>query len=302
MFENGCYLRRQKRFKVARKDGGEGKKGSKSSEGRKNSRFSSSGSAGADPISNDVRSAEILMKKEVLDGATSLGNNGTEINGHGHLSSHGVNHHGILSSHHHQSDQQNDCIGGDPLQESKFKDDHHLVLPVATPLPHHTSNKLGYQHDALSSGIGLGGHGSLGDETNVNLHQKYGDVMSSLSSSYNHHRYFPPPPPPPLHPLPGGTPGDTLVGSPNMKDQMQFGAPTANATNPFSINRFLPGNLNLSGDSKHDVSATSAAISAASHYDYSTNVGHFTSHHESMYYPPPLYSVHPAASVHSNHL
>ena len=82
---------------------------------------------------------------------------------------------------------------------------------------------------------------------------------------------------------------------------MQFGSSTA--TNPFSINRFLPGSLNLSGDSKHDVSATSAAVAAASHYDYSTNVGHFTSHHESMYYPPPLYSgIHPAASVHSNHL
>ena len=43
-----------------------------------------------------------------------------------------------------------------------------------------------------------------------------------------------------------------------MKDQMQFGSATA--TNPFSINRFLPGSLNLSGDSKHDVSATSAAF------------------------------------------
>ena len=300
MFENGCYLRRQKRFKVVRKDGGEGKKGK--SEGRKNSRFSSSGSAGTDTISGDVRSAEIMMKKEILDSTTSLGNNANEINGHSHLTGHGVNHHGILSSHHHQSDQQGtDCIG-DQLQESKFKEDHHIVLPVATPLPHQTSNKLGYQHDALTSGglTGLGGHGSL-DETNSHLHHKYGDVMSSLSSSYNHHRYFPPPPPP-LHPLPSGTPGDSLVGSPNMKDQMQFGTATANATNPFSINRFLPGSLNLSGDSKHDVSATSAAVAAASHYDYTTNVGHFSSHHESMYYPPPLYSVHPAASVHSNHI
>ena len=301
MFENGCYLRRQKRFKVPRKDS-DGKKGSKSSENRKNSRLSSSVSAGSDPISGDVRSAEIMMKKEILDSATSLGNNVNEINGHSHLTGHGVNHHGILSSHHHQSDPQNDCLG-DQLQESKFKDDHHLVLPVATPLPHQTSNKLGYQHDALSSGslVGIGGHGtSLGDD--AHLHHRYGDVMSSLSSSspYNHHRYFPPPPPP-LHPLPGGA-GDSLVGSPTVKDQMQFGTATANATNPFSINRFLPGSLNLSGDSKHDVSATSAAVAAASHYDYSANVGHFTSHHESMYYPPPLYSVHPSASVHSNHL
>ena len=297
MFENGCYLRRQKRFKVVRKDGTEGKKGSK--EGRKRGRFSSTGENGTDTISSDVRSAEIMMKKEILDGATSLGNNGTEINGHSHLSGHGV-HHGILSSHHHQPDQQTDCIN-DPLQESKFKDDH-IVLPVATPLPHQTSNKLGYQHDTPSSGSlsGLGVHGSVGDDTNSYLHNKYGDVMSSLSSSYGHHRYFPPPPPP-LHPLPSGNPGDSLVGSPNMKDQMQFGSSTA--TNPFSINRFLPGSLNLSGDSKHDVSATSAAVAAASHYDYSTNVGHFTSHHESMYYPPPLYSgIHPAASVHSNHL
>ena len=304
MFENGCYLRRQKRFKVhLKKDGGDGKKGSKVS-GRKNSRFESNGSAGTDPISADVRSAEIMMKKEILDGATSLGNNGNEINGHGHLTGNGGNHHGILSSHHHQSDQQNEFTS-DPIHDSKFKEDHHLVLPVATPLPHQTSNKLGYQHDPLSAGslAGLGGHGNLGDDTNSHLHHKYGDVMSSLSSSYNHHRYFPPPPPPPLHPLPGGAPGDSIVGSPSMKDQMQFGSVPANATNPFSINRFLPGSLNLSGDAKHDgISATSAAISAASHYDYSTNVGHFSSHHESMYYPPPLYSVHPAASVHSNHI
>ena len=302
MFENGCYLRRQKRFKVARKDT-DGKKGSKSSENRKNSRLSSSVSSGPDPLSGDVRSAEIMMKKEILDSVTSIGNNVHEINGHGHLSGHGVNHHGILSSHHHQSDQQSDCLG-DQIQESKFKDDHHLVLPVATPLPHQTSNKLGYQHEALSAGglAGIGGHNSSGDDSHSNIHHRYGDVMSSLSSSspYNHHRYFPPPPPP-LHPLPGGA-GDTLVGSPSMKDQMQFGAATTNASNPFSINRFLPGSLNLSGDPKHDVSATSAAVAAASHYDYSANVGHFSSHHESMYYPPPLYSVHPTASVHSNHL
>ena len=287
MFENGCYLRRQKRFKVVGKTGGEGKKGSK--EGRKSSRFSSSGSTGTDTISSDVRSAEIMMKKEILDNngiGKDYGNNGTEINGHGHLSGHGYH--------------QTECIS-DQLQESKFKDDH-IVLPVATPLPHETSNKIGYQHNSLSSGSlsGIGAHGSIGEDTTSHLHHKYGDVMSSLSSSYNHHRYFPPPPPP-LHPLPPGTPGDSLVGSPNMKDQMQFGS--ASATNPFSINRFLPGSLNLSGDSKHDVSATSAAVAAASHYDYSTNVGHFTSHHESMYYPPPLYSgIHPAASVHSNHL
>ena len=293
MFENGCYLRRQKRFKVVRKDGGEGKKGSK--EGRKSSRFSSSGSTGTDTISTDVRTEIMMMKKELADNGTPLGNNGTEINGHGHLSSHGV-HHGIVSSHHHQSDQQTDCIN-DQIPESKFKDDH-IVIPGATPLPLETSNKLGYQHNSLSSGSlsGLGGHGSL-EDTNSHLAHKYGDVMNSLSSSYNH-RYFPPPPPP-LHPLPPGTPGDSIVGSPHMKDQMHFGSATA--TNPFSINRFLPGSLNLSGDSKHDVSATSAAV--ASHYDYSTNVGHFTSHHESMYYPPPLYSgIHPAASVHSNHL
>ena len=69
-------------------------------------------------------------------------------------------------------------------------------------------------------------------------------------------------------------------------NEMHFSAAAAAsnaANNPFSINRFLPGNL--ISDQKHD--------GGGLHYDYSNT---FASHHDSMYYPPPLYPAH------ANHL
>ena len=74
----------------------------------------------------------------------------------------------------------------------------------------------------------------------------------------------------------------------------------------FSIYRFLPGGGNLTDPKAADV---------VSHYDYGQlgstthggsvggQFGTHGSHESSMYYPPPLYPVHPTSTtVHSNHL
>ena len=161
---------------------------------------------------------------------------------------------------------------GDTTTDTKFKDDH-LVLPVATPLPHHTHNiKSGYQHDVLNSG----------------LHSGTTDDLSSLHMAA-HNRF-----------LMGAGPGS---GGGSL-DPHHF---ATSATNPFAISRFLPGGGNLTDPKTADV---------VSHYDYGQlgtptthggtvggQFGTHGSHESSMYYPPPLYPVHPTStSVHSNHL
>ena len=169
---------------------------------------------------------------------------------------------------------------GDSASETKFKEDQqHLVLPVATPLPHHGHNiKSGYQHDVLNSGL----HGGSSDANGVNGGlDKYGADMSSL---HLHNRF-----------LMANPAAAAAATDPIKADAMhQF------TTNPFSINRFLPGgHLTDPKDMPH--------------YDYGqistagqVGAGQFGGHtgHESMYYPPPLYPVHhtPTSSVHSNHL
>ena len=133
----------------------------------------------------------------------------------------------------------------DHRSRNKFKEDH-LVLPVATPLPHHHSHnalgvgKSGYQHDVLhSSGLhhpGGGGLGSLGgsaasdgggsagslqsglnggSSTTSGL-DKYGD-MSSLHLAHN--RFLMP----------------TSASDPMKASDMHHF--TSSATNPFSIHR-----------------------------------------------------------------
>ena len=125
---------------------------------------------------------------------------------------------------------------------------------------------------------------------------KYGsaDVMSGV---YNHHhRYLS------SHATTGhpglASPVETSKAAAAAAD-MGFGVSAASvASNPFSINRFLPGSLNLSSDhhlsSKVQDQSPASGLTAPGHYDYSAAAAaaaHFPSH-ESMYYPPPLYSVH----------
>lgn len=88
-----------------------------------------------------------------------------------------------------------------------------------------------------------------------------------------------------------------------MAAEMQY-----NASNPFSINRLLPGNGGSGGalaaaaaadpqQAKQHLDLHSSATSAG--YDYNAFASHTS---ESMYYPPALYPVHHsvANSVHSN--
>ena len=176
----------------------------------------------------------------------------------------------------------NNHLMGDSASETKFKEDQqHLVLPVATPLPHHGHNiKSGYQHDVLNSGLHGGSSDGVVNGVNGGL-DKYGADMSSL---HLHNRFLM------ANPAAAAAATDPLKAA----DMHQF------TTNPFSINRFLPGgHLTDPKDMPH--------------YDYGqissagqVGAGQFGGHHghESMYYPPPLYPVHhtPTSSVHSNHL
>ena len=188
---------------------------------------------------------------------------------------------------------QADCIlppsSGNPADEPKFKEDHHLVLPVATPLAHHQPSKLvgGSPYDHHGHMGGHGGHHMTTDHTG----DKSYDVMSGV---YNHHARY----------LSGhsGHPGlvsPTSAAAASLETKaadMGFGVSAAAATaasNPFSINRFLPGSLNLSSD--HHLTSKQPEGGHGGHYDYSAAAAAAASHfpsHESMYYPPPLYSVH----------
>jgi hypothetical protein len=143
-----------------------------------------------------------------------------------------------------------------------------LVLPA---LPHQQKSLYGHQHHDLGSPHTPGSvvNPSSGGE---DLHKYSPDMMTSL-----HHRYG----------LMASSPLDVNGGSPMKLNEMHFSAAAAAsnaANNPFSINRFLPPG-NLISDQKHD--------GAGLHYDYSNT---FATHHESMYYPPPLYPAH------ANHL
>ena len=65
-------------------------------------------------------------------------------------------------------------------------------------------------------------------------------------------------------------------------ENLHFGA---HSSNPFSINRFLPGNM-AGMDHKHDLTSTSA-------YDYGSANAHFAANQDAAamhYYAPSLYS------------
>ena len=172
--------------------------------------------------------------------------------------------------------------GGDSASETKFKEDQqHLVLPVATPLPHHGHNpiKSGYQHDVLNA-TGLHS-GTDANGVNGGL-DKYGADFTHL-----HNRF-----------LMGNLSAAAAATDPiKAADMHQY---TTN--HPFSINRILPGgHLTDPKDMPH----YDYAGQIASAGQVAGAVGQFGGHsgYESMYHPPPLYPVHPTStSVHSNHL
>ena len=255
MFENGCYLRRQKRFKCPKREDVRVRSKSTSSEvsggrNKNNNRLESE--------RNSESHHQVTTKKEIISDPSH--------------NSEGLSHHQL----HHQHQESSYLLNQQQQQqhhhhllgeESKYKEDHHLVLPA---LPHQQKSLYGHQHHDLGSPHTPG---SVVTPSNGNedLHKYSPDMMTSL-----HHRYG----------LVAPSPLDGNGSSPMKLNEMHFSAAAAAsnaANNPFSINRFLPGNL--ISDQKHD--------GAGLHYDYSNT---FATHHDSMYYPPPLYPAH------ANHL
>ena len=258
MFENGCYLRRQKRFKCPKREEVRSRTKSTSSE------VSGGRSKNNNRMESERRSSEshhhVTTKKEIISDPTPTGLHGSDGLGHHqlHHSQHQDSY--LLAQQHHQHHLHG--------EDSKYKDDHHLVLPA---LPHQQKSIYGHQHHDLISPNTPGSLVTPSAGGGDDLHKYSPDMMTSL-----HHRYG----------LVASSPLDANGGSPMKLNEMHFGAAAAAsnpANNPFSINRFLPGNL--ISDQKHD--------GGGLHYDYSNT---FATHHESMYYPPPLYPAH------ANHL
>ena len=81
MFENGCYLRRQKRFKVAGKDD---RRKSRSSSSSKNNRINNNNSnseTGGNAIGDLTGMGHVTTKKEIIDHVVT-GHHATSISQH----------------------------------------------------------------------------------------------------------------------------------------------------------------------------------------------------------------------------
>jgi len=263
MFENGCYLRRQKRFKCPKREEVRVRSKSTSSEVSGGHRNKNNNRLESERSSSESHH-HVTTKKEIISDPIPSGLHNPD----------GLGHHQLHHSQHQESSyllsqqqqqQHHHHLHG---EDTKYKDDHHLVLPA---LPHQQKSLYGHQHHDLGSPHTPGSvvNPSGGGE---DLHKYSPDMMTSL-----HHRYG----------LMASSPLEVNGGSPMKLNEMHFSAAAAAsnaANNPFSINRFLPPG-NLISDQKHD--------GAGLHYDYSNT---FATHHESMYYPPPLYPAH------ANHL
>ena len=269
MFENGCYLRRQKRFKCAVKRGGlieESGRGTGKARGDRKS--------GTVTYNSD---ADLLLtsKKELIDTMTGVSDLGVGVGGVSEsivsqFSSHAAHAAAAASmladSKHHLQEYKHDLV-----HSSSSTD----LPPASSPISsggghynHHHSSKLYHPMDALEEKY----HHQHADL----MAQRYSSTASSMSSI-----------------LPASSGGHD-------------GRSDHYSSNPFSINRLLPGNMSNNGsvlDHKHEISS-----SPYENYNNSfpTTNQHHNQHHEAMYYPPPppssLYPVHPVSSVHSSNM
>ena len=324
MFENGCYLRRQKRFKIGPKKSNKG--GDKDS----SSKSGSSSSNGNGSASNLYSS--ILTKKENIDSnrESDLGVSGSPAGTAASedalsavdptsvpasFSSHYTA--SMLASSHNLHQSPYDTKAGllDHKDYKDYKDykselssagsasDHHLVLPTSSPLTHHSmhqSTKLYHPMDDLEDKYGH----AHSQHAHHASHVAHGQMGHHGSSLHNHHL--------------GGAVGGGGHPSDLMSNRYASsllppafggggGVSSEYSSNPFSINRLLPGEQKheLSPYDYNGFSAAAAAATAAS--SAAAAAGTPTSHaHESMYYPPPpLYPLHhhPAASsVHQTNI
>lgn len=153
MFENGCYLRRQKRFKVVKKEDGtmsQPRGMSNSSAKQCNNNHSTRGGGGLDNGSRKQSSSLIYSDMDAM--GTKKEMSGDPLHGSDHLGSQPPN---VLDSHHYvQSDQHHKNLGGYKTED----DHHHLVLPAASPLgqQHHIAKHFHPDHeDHLANRYGL---------------------------------------------------------------------------------------------------------------------------------------------------
>jgi Forkhead domain len=309
MFENGCYLRRQKRFKIPKMEKGDGGAGGGRS-GRKEGRsrnHNSSQQHHADSSTDHLHLSGHEGKKSSGGGGLKSSSTGDlfgssggghlpPLTGPGTLIGGGLSSNGGLGS-------DADTLGGNGLPvctkvekheykygsgggitslQDKYGVDpsdmstgglhehhHHLVLPAATPLG---SGKH------LHSGLVVDHYGSPVDSLNPEDKYQTPD-MSHLDQL--HSRYA----------LPEG-----LLGL--SRPLSDGGGGYSSATNPFSIHRLLPG---PGSPGMHSAAASNALKSATatdlSHHYGDYGGGGLQSHHhglhghESMYYNPPLYQV-----------
>jgi len=255
MFENGCFLRRQKRFKCPMREKSRPRSKSSGSE-VSGSRNKAKNHAGMDPEAmenSDLAAEKIVTKKEIItdqSGPPPSGMSGMDMLGY---TTHFVPD-PSLTHHHHP-------LGVGLGDDSKYKEDQHVILPA---LPHHAKSMYSHHTDLIQ-----GHHPGLGHVDDV---QKCSpDMMASIHYRYN------------LAASAGLEPGSS---SPVKLNDMHFGLPPGVSTianNPFSINRFLGGNV--IGDHKQDLSSGAGSL----HYDYPNN---FPAHHDAMYYPSAIYQAH----------
>jgi len=303
MFENGCYLRRQKRFKIPKMEkgegGGSGAGGGRGSRKEGRSRNNNNGGGGhhhhsqqhhADSSTDHLHGLD-TKKSGLKSGAASSDIFGSSGGGHlPPLSGPGTLVGGLgdpdslsglplptkVEKHEYKyggGGLLQDKYGVDPSDMSAngggglHHDHHHLVLPAAAPL-----GSLKHHHPGLGDP-----YGSSVDPLNGEDKYQTPD-MSHLDQL--HSRYA----------LPEGLLGLSRPPLGSADGSLGY----SSTTNPFSIHRLLPG---PGSPGMHAASALKSASDLSQHYmDYGSGGGslhaqHGLNTHESMYYNPALYQV-----------
>ena len=312
MFENGCYLRRQKRFKIPKMEKGEGGGGGGGRSGRK-------------------------------EGRSRNNHNNNSSSSHLHSSQ---QHHADSSTDHHlhlgQEGKKSGGLKSGLSSADIFGSSGGHLPPLTGPgtLIGGLSGGIGGESDPLNGGLSTKvekheyKYGSGGGITS--LQDKYGVDPSDMSTSsgglHDHHHLVLPA----ATPLGGGKhlhaglvdhyggPVDSLnpddkYQTPDMShlDQLhsRYALPEgllglsrplgggdslgySSTTNPFSIHRLLPGPGSPGMHAASSVLKSAAVADLSHHYgDYGGGGGGLQGHHhglhghESMYYNPPLYQV-----------
>ena len=337
MFENGCYLRRQKRFKCPNRVGGpKDDSRSKSSRERKSGGSSAStASTASTSVSYDSSIGLVDSKKDILSsvaaaaaatsalpGGAGPGADGSNLESIAAAAA-AVGADGIYGSsgaaaehkwdhqHHHPRDYHSAArdykLGDYKSLNGTSEDSHHLVLPLASPLPHqkslyggghqppvtHHSYHHHHHHDSIAAST----------PPASSLEEKYHADAMALHRSSGYHI-------PGLHSVDHGLKQPQAASS-----EMHF-----SSSNPFSINRLLPGSHGGGGGLDGGGSGAADQKLHSAYADYngfasSAAAAHGSSHEAaaaanaaaaaSMYHhyappPPPLYPATAAAAVHSS--